>query len=149
MMNQTQLISGDPALHGKSSIEKTWINYYKRMAKDIAPGLDGNFETDNFNTLFLKDLNYSSAHLVEYMKVLGDKVGSTYGKINPADAQEYTTLEEHIEVMKAYGRLTPEMQEAAVRLIAGGEFEADIQLILQPVKPVYVQDQIEGSIDKF
>src|SRR5690606_39481946 len=52
--NQTQLFSGDPALAGKpverdgdlmvgDSITKTWINYYKRLAKDIAPGLDGNF----------------------------------------------------------------------------------------------------------
>src|SRR5690606_14623604 len=63
LMNQTQLFSGDPALHGKptkidgglidigSSIDKTWINYFKRMAKDIAPGLDPNFEQgETFNT---------------------------------------------------------------------------------------------------
>lgn len=162
MMNQTQLFSGDPALHGKSvwedkdkgiveetkSINKTWVNFYKRMAKDIAPGLDGNFSSDNFNTIFLKDLNYSSDHLMEYMEKVDASIGEAYGKINPADAQEYTTLAEHIEVMEAYGRLTPEMREAADRLIAGENNLNDVRLILQPVKPVYVQGQIEGAINQ-
>src|SRR5690606_2234088 len=73
--NQTQLFSGDPALHGKpvkqefekgldvlqptKSLDKTWVNYYKRMAKDIAPGLDGNFGNSSFKTVFLKDLEYT------------------------------------------------------------------------------------------
>jgi len=160
-MNQTQLISGDPALHGKSvyddkakgiieeikSIDKTWVNYFKRMAKDIAPGLDGNFESDTFTTIFLKDLKYDTSHLNEYNEKIGE-VAQSYTNMNPADAQEYTTLPEHLRVMDAMGRLTQEQKEAGERLINGGIDTGDIQLILQPVKPVYVTDKIEDNINK-
>ena len=159
MMNQTQLFSGDPALHGKSvirdgdvqegkSIDKTWINFYKRMAKDIAPGTDGNFgENASFNTIFLKDLNYESANLMNYMEKVSTDIGQEYAKINPADAQEYTTLDEHANVMRAYGRLDSKAEEAIQRLKDGGTDINDIKLILQPMKPVYVTGQIEGGIN--
>lgn len=147
MMNQTQLISGDPALHGKKSIDATWINFYKRMAKDIAPGLDGNFKNASFNTLFLEDLKYDSALLNEYNEKVGD-IAQAYTGMNPADAQEYTTLQEHLDVMEAYGRLTAEGREAGARLLAGGSDPNDLGLILQPMKPVYVTDKIEDNIDK-
>lgn len=164
-MNQTQLISGDPALHGKSvirdgdvqegkSIDKTWINFYKRMAKDIAPGTDGNFgENATYNTILLKDFKLTSAQYMEYLEKVGD-VAKAYGydkdgngAINPADAQEYTTLDEHLTVMRAYGRLSAQQEEAAQRLKDGGEDINDIQLILQPMKPVYVNSQIEDGIN--
>src|SRR5690606_13406245 len=155
--------SGDPALHGKptkidgglidigSSIDKTWINYFKRMAKDIAPGLDPNFEQgETFNTIFLKDLEYKSKHLSEYRAVIGDKVdqSGSYGNINPADAQEYTTLDEHVIVMKALGRLPEGYLEAVERLKKGGSDINDIQLVAQPMKPVYVEGVVEDSINK-
>lgn len=141
--NYTQLISGDPALHGKATIDKTWINYSKRLAKDIAPGLDGNFTNPKFTTIFLKDLKYESKHLNEYQEVLGEKA-SAYKGLNPADAQEYTTLKEHLAVMDAYGRLTPLLKAAGERLMAGGDDSFDIDLILQPEKPVYVGTQVDN-----
>jgi hypothetical protein len=147
MMNQTQLISGDPALHGKKSVAATWINFYKRMAKDIAPGLDGNFQNSTFNTLFLEDLKYDSSLLNEYNEKVGE-IGQAYAGLNPADAQEYTTLQEHLDVMEAYGRLTGEGREAGQRLLDGGSDPNDMAVILQPMKPVYVNDKIEDNIDK-
>lgn len=159
MMNQTQLISGDPALHGKSVIRdldpdtgsaysKTWVNFYKRMAKDIAPGTDGNFgDNGNYNTIFLKDLNYKSEQLLNYNQKVSESIGSNYAKINPADAQEYTTLDEHLNVMRAYGRATQEIEDAVSRLKAGESNINDIKLVLQPMKPVYVNSQIEGGIN--
>lgn len=159
MMNQTQLISGDPALHGKSIIRdldpdtgsaysKTWVNFYKRMAKDIAPGTDGNFgDNATYNTIFLKDFNYASKHVLNYAEKVSESIGENYKEINPADAQEYTTLDEHLDVMRAYGRLDKAGEEAAERLKQGGTDINDIQLILQPMKPVYVNSQIEGGIN--
>lgn len=143
--NYTQLIGGDPALHGKSTIEKTWINYSKRLAKDIAPGLDGNFINPNFTSIFLKDLKYTSKQFNEYQEVLGDK-SEAYKNINPADAQEYTTLKEHLAVRKAYGKLSPEQEEAGNRLINGGENTSDIKLILQPEKPVQVGTVVDKAM---
>lgn len=160
-MNQTQLFSGDPALHGKGGIDGTWINYYKRMAKEIAPGLDGNFEDSHVNYIFLEDLNYTSDHLNEYRSKVGglgveaygykkDSNGNDtdYGNINPADAQEYTTLDEHLRVMRAYGKLSPKVEEAIDRLKEGGSDIADLQLVMQPMKPVYVESVIEDNINK-
>lgn len=144
--NYTQLIGGDPALHGsKNDISKTWINYSKRLAKDIAPGLDGHFSKPLFTTIFLKDFITSSKQFEEYNKVLGSQ-SSAYANINVTDAQEYTTLAEHLAVMKAYGKLTPKLEEAGKRLLAGGENLSDIELILQPMKPVYVAGQIDKQL---
>lgn len=144
-MNYTQVIGGDPALHGKKTIEATWINYSKRMAKDIAPGLDGNFNNPNYTVLFLKDALVDSKHLIEYTEVLGEKVNA-YKNMNIADAQEYTTLKEHLAVMDAYGKLTPDLKAAGQRLLEGGELQSDIDLILQPMKPVQVGFKVDKEL---
>ncbi len=143
--NYTQLISGDPALHGKKTIDLTWINYSKRLAKDIAPGLDGVFDKPTFKTIFLKDIKVDSKHLNEYLEVLGEKA-KAYEGMNIADAQEYTTLKEHLAVMEAYGKLTPELKEAGDRLLKGGDSIEDINLILQPMKPVYVGTKVDNEL---
>lgn len=145
--NYTQVIGGDPALYGKKSIPATWINYSKRAAKDIAPGLDPAFKDSNINIIYLKDLKYKSAHLNEYIEALNNE-NIPYAEINPADAQEYTTLEEHLKVMEALGRLSNEAKLAGDRLIKGEEIDGDIDLILQPMKPVYVGTKIENGINK-
>src|SRR5690606_32065861 len=49
--------------------------------------------------------------------------------------------------MRAYGRLSSEQEEAAIRLKEGGADINDIKLILQPMKPVYVTSQIEDGIN--
>lgn len=143
--NYTQVIGGDPALHGKKSVDATWINYSKRLAKDIAPGLDGNFVNPNYRTIFLKDLSIASKQFVEYLDTIGDKA-KAYLEMNPADAQEYTTLKEHLAVMDAYGKLTPELKAAGQRLLDGGSNKADLQLILQPMKPVQVGTIIDKDL---
>jgi len=143
--NYTQLISGDPALHGKSNIDKTWINYNKRLAKDVAPGLDGLFDKPQYTTVFLKDLKYTSKLFDKYQEVIKERA-EAYKNMNPADAQEYTTLAEHLAVMKAYGKLTPELEAAGKRLIDGGSNESDIDLILQPMKPVYAGTMVDKSM---
>lgn len=157
MFNQTQLISGDPALYGKNDKEadgsvgptnifKTLINFFKRMSKDIAPGLDGNFKNSSYNTIFLKDLEYDTALLNEYNELIGD-ITENYLGMNPGDAQEYTTLQEHLDVMEAYGRLSDEQKAAGQRLLDGGSDIGDIKLILQPMKPVYVDTKIANGIN--
>lgn len=143
--NYTQLIGGDPALAGKKSISATWINYSKRLAKDIAPGLDGNFDKPLYKTVFLRDFITSSKQFKEYNELLGEKADA-YKEINTTDAQEYTTLQEHLNVMNAYGQLNNEQKEAGQRLIEGGDSPRDIQLILQPEKPVQVIAQVDKQL---
>lgn len=159
MFNQMQLFSGDLALHDKKNASAAWINFFKRMAKDIAPGLDYNFkDKPYFNTIVIKDVTKASKHFEHYKKILGDiaeeygsKPDGSDGKLNIADAQEYTTLDEHIEVMRAGGRLdnTPEINAAIERLKNGTNTYEDINTILpafQPMKPVYVEMVPNGEI---
>lgn len=163
MMNQAQIISGDPALHGKAvwqdkkkkdlgyeekaSIVSTWDNFFKRMAKDIAPGIDGVWKKPTYNTIFLKDLGYDVKNIEEYQNILG-KASDSYLGINPADAQEYVTLQEHLDVLEATGKLTDSIREAGERLMEGGEDPKDINIFLQVMKPVYVNSIIEDDINK-
>lgn len=162
MVSQMQMISGDPALHAKvvwqdvkkidpnipASVDLTWDNFFKRMAKDIAPGIDGVWKKPHYNTIFLKDLSYSVEDLAKYNELIGKVAGEAYARINPADAQEYTTLQEHLDVLEATGRLTEEIKEAGQRLIEEGSDIKDIKEVLQVMKPVYVNGIIENDINK-
>jgi hypothetical protein len=148
-VNVSQLISGDPAQHGKKDLTNTFINYGKRLAKDIAPGLEGNWKKgEKFKTVYLEDSEIDSQHYEVYKKAVGN-IAEFYGnkkKLNQADAQEYTTLSEHRRVMEAFGRLTPEMDSAIQRLMEGGNNLEDISKVLQPMKPVYVQKVINEDL---
>ena len=142
--NVLQLITGDPALHFKKDIKTTLVAVQKRLSKDIAPGLDGAFDKDTYKVVYLKDKETNSIHLNEYTKVLGDKVGA-YKGIEGTDAQEYTTLKEHLDVMFAYGKLSQEQynrMQSASRLS-----KEDLSIILQPMKPVYVNNEVIPSRD--
>lgn len=154
MFNQMQMFSGDVALLDKKNPDAAWLNYFKRMAKDIAPGLDYNFgEGTHFNTIILADIEKISKYFEEYKEILLESTYTAYGegKLNIADAQEYTTLDEHIKVMIAGGRLdnTPEINEAIARLKNGTNTLEDVTLILpplNPMKPVYADMVVpEGS----
>lgn len=137
-VNISQLISGDPAQHGKEDLTETFINYSKRLAKDIAPALEGNWKKgEKFRTVYLEDSKVDSTHYEDYKKVVGD-IAESYKGLNQADAQEYTTLDERRRVAEAFGRLTPELDAAIARLKEGGSNEEDIALALMPDKPRYV-----------
>lgn len=148
--NYTQVIGGDPALFckadGKADIKATWTNYNKRMVKDMAPGLDPIFtRSTKFNVIFLKDIKGQSSYASTYSALLTKLIGAeaankAYKNMNITDAQEYTTLQEHLEVMEAMGQLTPEIRSAGNRLLSGGTNPQDISAILNPMKPVYVGD---------
>ena len=144
--NILQLFAGDPALHFKKAkgknvttkdhIETTLTVVQKRLAKDIAPGMDGNFTNDKYKTVFLTDKKTDSKHLKEYVALLGEKA-DTYKNMEGTDAQEYTTLQEHLDVLMAYGRISSE-QHARMSETKDNLSEEDLAFILQPMKPVYV-----------
>lgn len=72
-----------------------------------------------------------------------------YFEIEATDAQEYTTLNEHIEVLWGQGRLSSENYNTFKnKALTGEEFDAnELQLILQPIKPVYTGFKNEESLD--
>lgn len=146
--NVMQLISGDPAQYFKKDVETTMVEYTKRLAKDIAPGLDGNFSKPKYRTVFLKDKETNSQHLEQYKKILGEK-SSSYTGMEGTDAQEYTTLEEHLNVMYAYGKISDAEYSRFLEMAREGkDFSGkELDIILQPMKPVYVGNEFDFERD--
>lgn len=147
-INVMQLISGDPALHYKNDEETTMVEYTKRLAKDIAPGMDGNFRKPDYNVVFLKDKKSTSQHIDNYKKVIKDKYKS-YEDMEGTDAQELTTVQEHLEVMYSYGKLSDEQfKELMDKADKEQDFNGkELDVILQPMKPVFVGNQFNFERD--
>jgi hypothetical protein len=148
----SQLFYGDPALFWKKSVNGTLIEYGKRLAKDIAPGRDGAWKHSP---------QYTTVTAADYQPLVKELKGVP-GYADPvegSDAQEVTTVQEHLDVLYAYGKITDKQYQAAtgrIRDARGGyyDFKDDPELhdlILQPTKPVAVgmRDAVDGlmSID--
>lgn len=146
-VSMSQIFYGDPAQVWKGSVEKTMTEYGKRLAKDIAPGREGNFAAgETYVTITAKDFTTSAPYLSEVEELRKD-YGET-GSINASDAQELVTVQEHLDVLKAYGRISETTHKEMTDIINaadGGFYEFKEQhhldVIMQPMKPVYVSDR--------
>lgn len=138
--NLHQMLIGDPAAHYKGSVENTFVQIQKRLAKDLAPGLEGEFENREYRVVFSKDKKTDSKHIEEYVKLLGEEKASNYKGMTGTDAQELTTAQEHLTVMYAYGRLSKTDYDKLMDKANKEEdfTEAELSTILQPMKPVQV-----------
>ncbi len=157
-----KLIIGDPAQYAKfknnksinENLEDTFINIGKRLAADIAPGIElADSENNKYYQVFLNDKKLASKQYNQGLqKVLNPEVLEKYKSIEGSDAQEYTTWKEHLYVMKQLGKLTDsQFNRMSDRLSKGlGLSFDDLQTVLQPMKPVYVGNQIDRNenIDK-
>jgi len=133
--NLSMLFFGDPAQEWKGSVPATMVEYAKRLAKDIAPGQDLAFpENSSYNTITLKDVKISEKYITD----LGINNES-----NGTDAQELTTVQEHLDVMYAGGVISRDKHSELSQVIrdADGEYyqfsKDQLDIILQPMKPVY------------
>jgi hypothetical protein len=166
--NSFQLFVGDPAQFYKKSIEDTWINVGKRLAAEIAPGLElADSKNNKFTTAFAKDASGAlgvSMNFPQLLKMLDglsmeqfDKLNKNekkalnsypYYEIEGTDAQEYTTLKEHLYVLTKSGKISPKKaKELLEREEKGTLNKYDFNEIFQPIKPVYVNTQLEPSMD--
>ncbi len=146
--NMIQIMHGDLALTPKKGVglegylQKTTIEYFKRLAKDVAPGTEMPFKDTHFNTIFIQDVE-----LLEEISAYGKHFGKT---ISATDAQELTTLQEHIDVMYGRGQLSDELYNSISAKEAKDEdfSEEEINTILQVQKPVYVNIDTKNGISK-
>lgn len=151
--NSYMLITGDPASFVKadkswdgtsntwqSMIDGTITNMFKRTAKDIAPGYEGLFDNKKYNVAFISEPERSSRLVSEYEGALKGQIISTLKDIEFADAQEWTTLKEHVTVLEAIGRISKEQRDRVIEKNDNGEefTMAEMGFVLQPVKPVQV-----------
>jgi predicted NAD-dependent protein-ADP-ribosyltransferase YbiA (DUF1768 family) len=146
----------------------TFANIGKRLAGDIAPGHElakvNKDDPTTFKTMFLEDRESMSNSFAYYVKVL-DKddynpkyvtkddikkhypLAFEYAFIEGTDAQEYTTLAEHLFVMKGLGKIKQsKYNELIQRIEKEGDklvlTEEEITEVLQPMKPVYVDNTV-------
>ena len=145
-INSTMLFTGDPAQNWKpsklakatemDSINGTFAEFAKRLAKDIAPGQTLNFTKPTFRTLTIADV----IEKYEYITLFGGNIEDS----NAGDAQEFTTVQEHLDVMLAGGLIEEDLYNELYGIAAkGGDYEftdAQLKRMMQPMqamKPVY------------
>jgi ADP-ribose pyrophosphatase YjhB (NUDIX family) len=169
-----KLFAGDPALYAKfkkgktlqENLEETFINIGKRLAGDIAPGMElANSANNKYYQIFLEDQEMESNNVKdsaqkEYFSKIIKDFAKNYSGIEGSDAQEYTTWKEHLYVMKQLGRLTKAQYEACYKKLEAqsrGDFREsnkltfkEIGMIMQPMKPVYVGNiaSVEDNADR-
>lgn len=136
--NIYQLYIGDPALYTdvkKNTLESTFNNIGKRLAADIAPGQTlADSHLNQYKTVFLKD-RVSTSVIQDYY----DELGYDYKDIESTDAQEFTTWQEHLYVLRQLGRITDnEFDLVTARLSKNKTLPAELRVkVFQPMKPVY------------
>lgn len=150
--NSFQLFIGDPAQFAKKTLEDTWINIGKRLAGEIAPGLElADSKNNKYTQAFVKDNTGKlriSSNYEQIVKLIGKEFAEPYADIDSTDAQEWTTLAEHLYVLEKSGKISPEQTKEFLDKESSGTLsKADYNVIFQPVKPVYVNTQIEASLD--
>jgi hypothetical protein len=169
-----KLFIGDPALYAKfkpsnsleANLEDTFTNLGKRLAGDIAPGLElANSTNNKYYQICLADKKINSNNVKDSaQKAYFNKIISTYSEnysnIEGSDAQEYTTWKEHLFVMKQLGRLTQEQYNTLQRKLerqSQGVINdstklsyAESLIVMQPMKPVYVGNSasVEDNVDR-
>jgi hypothetical protein len=143
------MFQGDIATAFKKDVDGTYSNMHKRLAKDIAPAARAakhqGSKFNTYNQIMLKDAVNSSLNIEQLKDIYGKEspVIKEYLKITSTDAQEVTTLEEHVEVMYHYGKMTDAQYNSIIKKARKGTklSEADLAVVLQPMKPVYVGNQ--------
>ena len=152
LANEYMLITNDPARFGKTDdysgnyedyeqlLESTSANMFKRIAKDIAPGTQAEWEVNHYRVMMIAEPKFAS-ELASY----NETFKKAYGDIKLADAQEWTTLEEHINVLKAYGEITNEEYDDILKNKENLS-DTQIEIILQPMKPVQVFNVFEADL---
>lgn len=169
-----KLFVGDPALYAKfkssnsleTNLEDTFTNLGKRLAGDIAPGLElANSTNNKYYQVCFADKKINSNNVQDSaQKAYFNKIVSTYSEnysdIEGSDAQEYTTWKEHLFVMKQLGRLTQNQFNVISRKLTNqsngvfGEANkltyAESLIVMQPMKPVYVGNiaSVEENVDR-
>ncbi len=159
--NMFQLVVGDIAQYYKSDSTNhvqqaidTYDNVSKRLAAEIAPGIEFDSEDIDYIQIFAKDIISESVNMAYYKKLLSKEEAKEYAKIKGTDAQEYTTWKEHLNILRDLGRITAEEYKEAFTAFANDKepSKATFKKVLQPLKPVFVDNIIEEvgeySIDK-
>lgn len=141
-----------------AQLENTFTNLGKRLAGEIAPGLELADSLNNkYYQVFLEDKKIDSNNVTdsvqrEYFEKIMKDFKKNYSGIEGSDAQEYTTWKEHLYVIRKLGRLTDEQYNKISEKLTKGQtltYE-ELGTVLQPIKPVYNGNvlDVDNNIDR-
>jgi len=131
------------------NLKESFVNLGKRLAGEIAPGIElANSSSNYYKHVFFADTKINS-HIItdpiqnEYFSKIIDI--NNYADIEGSDAQEYTTWKEHLYVLEKLGRISSAKSKKIAEAIEKGKVleGEDLEIILQPIKPVYVGNILE------
>jgi len=139
------------ALSGEEKVKlvnASWDEFSKRAAALIAPGGQGNwswkydgnkksYNTEKYRAVTLKDVKMNVAN---------------YKDVETTDAQEFITMQEHIDYLMSQGKIPGSVWESIhskiIKAGPGGYYELDpkeLNYVFSPAKPVYVNSTNEGD----
>ena len=137
-------------------LDKTFDNVGKRLAADLAPGYEADYgDKTDFRITVSSDLTTKSQSLDFILNNFKDATPNelvdiryAYSNIKSTDAQSYASLDFFIDTMHAFGSkyLTDEeynhLKQKINNVKGDVNFTRDeLKLILQPIKPVYVNNR--------
>lgn len=142
-VNASRLFYGDPAEVFKKTIPATMVEYAKRLAKDIAPGKDGEWaHSPKYTSITVEDWEGPASEVQELVSAYGEEVNAT-------DAQELITTQEYLDGKYAVGQISAKTYQEMSDIIkagiaSGGYYEftkPEHKLAMVPQKPVYVGEE--------
>ena len=159
MGNMIQLVHGDIAFTTKNEkgnsdiIEPTYINYFKRLAAEIAPRVSMFKDTDTVDTLFISDIQQTKELklLLTHLKgvINDDLLKQYYDNFDITDAQEVTTLAEHLLIMYDRGLIDTDIYNSILSKIKKEGYTLDdeeLKVVFQPMKPVHVVSEPNSEL---
>jgi hypothetical protein len=142
-VNASRLFYGDPAEVFKKDLSATMVEYAKRLAKDIAPGKDGQWDhSPQYTSITVEDWEGPASEVQELLSAYGEEVNAT-------DAQELITTQEYLDGKYAVGQIPAKTYQEMSDIIkagvaSGGYYEftkPEHKLAMVPQKPVYVGEE--------
>ena len=163
--NMHMLMFNDPAFFYKkdskkdgveitgSFVNNTWDNIIKRYAAINGGKDEFQFPAGStFNVLVLKDAEVKSNQIKFLEQVWRnhpeyESIIKTYSELNSADAQEWTSLEEHLDRMFYLGSIDRETRNKVLATYkkTGLVSKEDLGKILMPFKPLYFNTYKDAS----
>lgn len=138
--------------------------YGKKEAKEAKALLD-KYAKANKALTFFKQYNVSEntvlkqkENIEKYQKLVDNyrnKLKDTYKSIGDyfdiesTDAQEYTTITEHVNILSKMGRISAANESSILNKLAGNQdlTKEELSLVMQPIKPVYTGSHINEALD--
>lgn len=141
--------SGDPALFYKGkdgdtiidTINRTYDEYTKRLAKDIAPGIAGSYQSLTYKAITIKVANtfteeYKDLFLNSYYGLKQNKKGELEGQIDPSDASQFCSVKRFANILFDYGRIPTRVYNQIMKKKDGEFLNAEELSYMYAMKPV-------------